>query len=354
MTGWNRLLDNKLYLEDIERLTWESLDFEKLKNSSILITGARGLIGSFLIDTIIFLNENRNLNCHVYALGSSDAGLERFKEYIGNDYFSYIIQDVNEKININYKIDYIIHLASNTHPVLYATHPISTILTNVLGTKNLLDYAVNNNCKRFLFASSVEVYGENKDNTELFDENYCGYINSNTLRAWYPESKRCGETLCQAYKEEKNLDIVIARIARSYWPTIKKNDSRAISQFIDKALNKEDIVLKSEGLQLCSYTYVYDVVLGLLTILFNGENGEVYNISYPESDITLKEMAELIAKYVDKKVVFDLPSDIERKWFSKASKARMDNKKIKNLGYNPRFNMNDGIKRTIDILKVVK
>ena len=352
MSGLNRL-DNKLYLEDIERLTWENLDFRKLKNSSILITWARGLIGSFLIDTIMFLNNNSDLNCHIYALGSSDTGLERFKEYIGNNCFSYIIQDVNEGININGKIDYIIHLASNTHPVLYATHPISTILTNVLGTKNLLDYAVNNKCKRFLFASSVEIYGENKDNTELFDENYCGYINSNTLRAGYPESKRCGEALCQAYKEEKKLDIVIARIARSYGPTIKNDDSRAISQFINKALNNEDIVLKSEWIQVCSYTYVYDVVYGLLTILINGKNGECYNISYPESDITLRDMAELIARYVDKKVVFELPNEIERKGFSKPSNARMGNTKIKKIWFNPRFDMNEGIKRTLKILKEI-
>ena len=348
-----RLLENKLYLEDIENLTKEKLDFNKLKDSSILVTGARGLIGSFLIDTVMYLNDKENLNCHVYALGSSDKGLERFKEYVDNPLFTYVIQDVNEVFNLDYKIDYIVHLASNTHPVQYATYPISTILTNVVGTKNLLDYANECGCKRFLFASSVEVYGQNKGDVELFDENYCGYINSNTLRAGYPESKRCGEALCQAYKEEKGLDIVIARIARSYGPTIKKNDSRAISQFINKALANEDIVLKSEGLQCCSYTYVYDVVFGLLTIILNGENGEAYNISYPESDMKLCEMAKLIAKMANKKVVFELPSDVEKKGFSKTSDARLDNTKIKNIGYSPRYNMTDGIKRTIDILKEV-
>lgn len=348
-----RLLENKLYLEDIDNLSKENLDFNKLKNSSILITGARGLIGSFLIDTIMHLNEKENLNCHIYALGSSDAGLERFKEYVNNSLFTYVIQDVNEVFNLDYQIDFIVHLASNTHPFQYATYPIATILTNVVGTKNLLDYATKSNCKRFLFASSVEIYGQGRDEKELFDENYCGYINSNTLRAGYPESKRCGEALCQAYKEEKALDIVVARIARSYGPTIKKNDSRAISQFINKALENDDIVLKSEGLQCCSYTYVYDVVLGLLTILFEGDNGEAYNISYPESDMKLCEMAELIAKMVNKKVVFELPSDVEKKGFSKVTNARLDNSKIKSLGYIPHFNMTDGIKRTIDILKEV-
>ena len=348
-----RLLENKLYLEDIKKLASEKIDYNKLKDSSILVTGARGLIGSFLIDTIMYMNKENNLNCHVYAMGSTDAGLKRFEEYTDNNLFTYVIQDVNSEFDIQYKIDYIVHLASNTHPVQYATYPISTILTNVVGTKNLLDYATKCNCKRFLFASSVEIYGQNKDGIELFDENYSGYINSNTLRAGYPESKRCGEALCQAYKEEKKLDIVVARIARSYGPTIKKNDSRAISQFINKALANEDIILKSEGLQNCSYTYVYDAVFGLLTIPFNGENGEAYNISYPESDIRLCDMAELIAKYANKKVVFELPSDVEKKGFSKATDARMDNTKIKKIGFIPRYNMNDGITRTIDILKEV-
>ena len=112
-------------------------------------------------------------------------------------------------------------------------------------------------------------------------------------------------------------------------------------------------LLKSEGLQNCSYTYVYDAVFGLLTILLNGENGEAYNISYPESDIRLCDMAELIAEYAGKKVVFELPSDVEKKGFSKATDARMDNTKIKKIGFIPRYTMNDGITRTIDILKEV-
>ena len=348
-----RLLDNDLYLEDIKRLSEEKLDFQKLKNKSILITGARGLIGSFLIDTIMYLNNKENLNCKIYAMGATNAGEKRFKEYLDSDLFTYIIQDVNNDFSYDYEVDYIIHLASNTHPVLYATYPISTILTNVLGTKNLLDYAVKSHCKRFLFASSVEVYGENKGDVELFDENYSGYINPCALRAGYPESKRCGEALCQAYAEEKSIDIVVARIARSYGPTIKANDSRAISQFINKALAKEDIVLKSEGLQHCSYTYVYDTVFGLLTILFNGENKEAYNISYPETDITLKEMAKIVANWANKEVVFELPNDVEKKGFSKASNARMSNDKIKKIGFIPRYNMEEGIKRTIDILKEV-
>ena len=345
------LLNNQLYRDDIKKITEENLEFNKLKNKSILITGARGLIGSFTIDTLMYLNKEKKLNCHIYAMGYSDKGKERFKNYLDNSLFEYIIHDVNEPLFFDKKIDYIIHLASNTHPILYATHPISTITTNVIGTKNLLDYAIKCNCKKFVFASSNEIYGENRGDVELFDEEYCGYINCNTLRAGYPESKRSGETLCQAYIEEKKLDIVIARFTRTYGPTLLKDDSKALSQFLNKALNKEDIILKSEGKQYYSYTYVYDAVLGLFTVLLNGECGEAYNISNINSDITLKDLANIIANYVGKKVIFDLPNETEKKGFSKATKARLDSSKLKKIGYEPKFDIETGIKRTIDILR---
>lgn len=348
-----KLIESKLYREDIESLAKENLPYEKLKNSSVLITGASGLIGRLFIDTIMYLNKNNELNCKIYAMGRSKEGKERFSEYLDSLLFSYVTQDVNEPINFNYQIDYVIHLASNTHPVLYATRPISTITTNVIGTKNLLDYASECGCKRFIFASSNEIYGENRGDVELFDEEYCGYINSNTLRAGYPESKRCGEALCQAYREEKKLDIVIARFTRTYGPTMLKDDSKAISQFILKALNNEDIVLKSEGKQFYSFTYIYDAVYGLFTVLLNGVNGEAYNISNIESDITLRDLASLIAGAVGRKVVFEIPNETESKGFSKATKARLDSTKIQDIGYKPKYNIKDGVKRTIDILKEI-
>lgn len=349
-----KLIESKLYCDDIEKLSQENLPFEKLKNSSIMVTGASGLIGSFFIDVIMYLNKSNNLNCRIYALGRNENSKSRFDMYLDNPLFNFVIHDVNDKLDFNYKIDYIIHLASNTHPVLYATRPISTITTNVIGTKNLLDYATICNCKRFVFASSNEIYGENRGDVELFDEKYCGYIDSNTLRAGYPESKRCGEALCQAYIEEKNLDIVVARFTRTYGPTMLKDDSKAISQFIQKALNKEDIVLKSEGKQYYSFTYVYDAVYGLFTVLLNGVTGEAYNISNIDSDITLKDLATTIADTVGKKVVFDLPSETESKGFSKATKARLDGTKIKSIGYMPKYDIKSGVKRTIDILNEIE
>ena len=350
------MIDNRLYADDVALIADSNLPWEKLGNKSILITGASGLIGSFLIDVIMHKNCAADLNCKIIAMGRSvEKAKNRFERYWDNPCFEFLSHDINKPLvfSDDRKIDYMIHLASNTHPIAYSTDPIGTIATNIIGTNNLLDFASNHGTLRFVFASSNEIYGENRGDTEFFDENYCGYINSNTLRAGYPESKRCGEALCQAYKHQKNLDVGIARLTRSYGPTLLKTDTKALSQFIKKGISGEDIVLKSEGTQYYSYTYMADAVYGLLTVLLKGENGEAYNIADETSDIMLKDLAALIAEYAGKKVVFELPDEKERAGYSTATKARLANEKIKGLGWSPFYDIKRGITRTLDILKEI-
>lgn len=215
----------------------------------------------------------------------------------------------------------------------------------------MLDFAVKHNATRFGFASSNEIYGENRGDVEFFDEKYCGYINSNTMRAGYPESKRCGEALCQAYKAQKGLDIVVLRFTRSYGPTMLMSDTKAISQFIKKGIAGEDIVLKSAGTQYYSYQYMADSVSGLLTILLCGESGEAYNIAEEHSDIMLKDLAAVIAEINGKQVVFEIPDVVEAAGYSTATKARLDGSKLKQLGWEPFYDIKAGMKRTISILK---
>ena len=288
------IYQNKQYMRDVESVANLSIPWEVVHNKNILISGATGLIGSFLIDVILEKNQQDGLNCTVYALGrSEEKARNRFSKYCNDPHFVFIPYDVKEPLvySDNHTFDYIIHLASNTHPLLYATDPIGTITTNIIGLQNLLEFAVKHNTTRFVFASSNEIYGENRGDTELFDEEYCGYINCNTLRAGYPESKRCGEALCQAYIAQKGMDVIIARITRSYGPTMQMSDTKAISQFIKKGIAGEDIVLKSAGTQYYSYTYVADAVSGLLWAMLAGENGEAYNIADERSDIILKDLA---------------------------------------------------------------
>lgn len=346
-----RLTENELYREDLKKTADLDLAWDKLSGKSLLLSGATGLIGSFITDLIRFKNERDGLGCRVIALGRSIERLQARFPDAGDD-ITFIQHDVADPYGEDTPhADFIMHLASNTHPMQYSTDPIGTITTNILGLKNLLDLAVDQGSERFLFASSVEIYGENRGDVERFDESYLGYIDCNTLRAGYPEGKRAGETLCQAYISQKNLDIVIPRLSRVYGPSMLMTDTKALSQFIKNGVNREDIVLKSEGNQQYSYTYAADAVSALLLCLLEGGCGEAYNISDEASDVTLKELAGYIAEHAGKKVVFDLPSETERAGYSTATKAMLDPGKIKALGWRASYDIRAGLARTIDILR---
>lgn len=244
----------------------------------------------------------------------------------------------------------IVHAASNTHPIQYVKDPIGTITTNTLGTNNLLKLAKDLQVDRFMFLSSVEIYGETIEGQIEFDELSFGYINCNTLRAGYPESKRAGEALAQAYIHQHNLDVVIPRLPRCYGPTMDASDSKAIAQFIKNAVASENIVLKSEGDQLYSFCHVTDAVAALLTILLKGKTGEAYNISDQDSDITLKDLAIILANLTGNKVISDLPSSNEAKGYSKATKAVLNSEKLKAIGWRPKYSIYSGLTSTLSIL----
>ncbi len=341
--------ENSQYETELKDILEYKDIFKILKDKIFVITGTRGLIGSMLVDTIMYANQSYHLNCKVYGVVRNlEAARWRFAKYDGMDCFKLIQSDINrDNIRIAENIDYFIHGASNTHPIYYSARPIETILTNTIGTNNVLEFASNHSCKRFIFMSSVEIYGENKKDVDKFDENYLGYINCNTLRAGYPEGKRLGESLCQAYIKEKNLDCVILRISRAYGPGLLKEDSKALSQFLCKAIHKENIVLKSNGDQFYSYVYVADVVSAILFLLAKGVNGEAYNISGFESDITLADLANYIASLAGTKVKFDIPDSKEAEGYSKATKALLDISKISDLGWNPRYSIKEGLQRTL-------
>lgn len=340
---------NSLYLRDVRAVGALDLPWEQLQGRSILISGATGMIGSFLIDVLM----EKGLDVTVYALGrNAEKAKNRFDRWWKDPHFVFVSCDINRGIDLDVQtVDYVFHAASNTHPVAYATDPIGTIITNIIGTNNLLSFAAEHGTSRVLFASSVEVYGENRADQEYFTEDYCGYIDCNTLRAGYPESKRAGEALCQAYIRQKGLDVVIPRLARTYGPTMLMSDTKALSQFIKKGIAGEDIVLKSAGTQLFSYTYVADAVSAVLYCLFHGQCGEAYNVADTASDITLRDLAGIIADCVGTKVVFDLPDATESAGYSKATKAIMDSRKLRSIGWSARYDMRTGLEQTLRILK---
>jgi len=342
-----------MYVKDLMNVADLSFDWNILSNKSVLISGATGMIGSFLVDVLMYKNEHAALNCKVVSLGRSLLKAQkRFFDYWDNDNFTFVICDICKEVKIDKKIDFVFHAASNTHPVAYTTDPIGTVTANIIGTYNLLELAVKHKVERFVFASSVEVYGENRGDVEKFNESYCGYINCNTLRAGYPESKRAGEALCQAYIKQKALDVVLPRISRTFGPTMLNSDTKAISQFLKKGVVREDVILKSGGTQFYSYTYVADTVSGILTCLFSGVNGEAYNIADERCDISLHDLAKLIADYAGTKVVFELPDNTERAGYSTATCAVMDNAKLRKLGWKAEYDMKAALERTIDLMRV--
>lgn len=307
------------------------------------------MIGSYLVDLLTTHNKMCDGGITVHALSRSISKLEgRFGR--DNAGVNMIAQDICSPIDDSLEVDYIIHAASNTHPLEYANRPVDTITTNVIGLRNIFEYAKEHPGCRVVVLSSVEIYGENRGDTELFDEKYCGYLDCNTLRAGYPESKRLSETMAQAYKSQYDVDSVIIRLSRVYGAGVEKDDSKAMTQFINKAVNGEDIVLKSDGSQLYSYTYIADAASAILKAMTDGESATAYNVADAGSDRTLKAIAEYLAQSVGRKVIYELPDETEKKGYSTATKALLDGSKLKALGWKPSYDMEDGLKQVLNMM----
>ena len=336
-----------LYIEDLKGICTNEM-VDAFREKRFLITGATGLIGVNLIDALMSCNSKGD-EITIYAVGrSKEKAVSRLGEYYDDRHFQFIEQDVRQPLPASLEVDYVIPLASNTHPMAYSQYPIETIEINVKGAEYALQKAVE--CGAMvLYPSSVEVYG-NARGEDVFTEDYTGLLNLSTARSCYTESKRVSEALCQSYIAEKSAKVKIVRLSRIFGPTMLLSDTKASSQFIKKALNGEDIVLKSKGEQFFSYTYVADAVSAMLYVLAYGEIGVAYNISNEACNVHLKDFAYYCAEWAGKNVVFDLPSEAERKGFSVAMQAILDNSRLKNIGWQPRYDMKEALNRTLQIL----
>lgn len=337
-----------LYQQDLDNII-ASNNLDALNGKSLLITGATGLIGTQLIDTLIHWNRKGGNVKVIAACRNKEKLAERFGEYISNDQFSFIEQNALQPFPDELKADFIIPLASNTHPLAYSKYPVETMYINLKGAEHALEFA--RKCKAtVLYPSTVEVYG-NARGKDVFVEDYTGNLNLSNSRSCYTESKRSCEALCQSYIAEYGVKAKTARLSRVFGPTVKSTDTKASSQFIQKAIEGKDIVLKSEGNQYFSYTYVADAASALLYIMLKGENGEAYNIANESCNVHLKDFAQTCADVAGTNVIYDLPSETERKGYSVATTAILDNTKLKAIGWKPMYTFKDAVSRTIKIIK---
>lgn len=332
------------FRDDLNRVCLLDLPWNELESANILITGATGLIGSVLIDVLMLRFDEK---CQVFASGRSENRLKkRFADYVGRPNFHLIRYDVTEPLESETDFHVIIDAASGASPQLYSTDPVGVMRANFLGVDNLLSYGVSHKLKRFLYISSGEIYGEGGE--EKITEDYSGYVNCASVRACYPSCKRAAETLCESYARQFGVDVRIARPCHVYGPNFTETDKRVYAQFIRNVLNNEDIVLKSDGSQFRSWCYVVDCVSALLYILLKGESGEAYNVADESSNISIRELAEMVAAIGNKKVVFEIPEILEKEGFNVVKKSIFSTGKLNELGWAVSGTMKEKMKKTID------
>jgi UDP-glucuronate decarboxylase len=305
----------------------------------IIVTGGAGFIGSHLCERL--LKEGNNVIC-VDNLGSGN--IENIQHLLPNPNFKFIKHNVIEPLQrIEGKIDQIYHLASRASPIDYQEYPVETALANSVGTDRMINLALDKN-SRILFTSTSEAYGEPREHPQK--ESYWGNVNPVGVRSCYDESKRFGEALMMAYHREYKVDIKIVRIFNTYGPRMRLDDGRVIPNFITQALKNKAITIYGDGLQTRSFCYVDDMVDGLIKMMNSKEIGPK-NLGNPK-EFTMLETAKMIIKFTGSKSKLEympLPEDDPTKRQPDISKAR------EFLGWEPKIEFEEGIKKTIDWFK---
>ena len=346
------LYDNKQWIQDIDTVTKVMPELDELSGKSLMITGAAGLICSAVADIIFRYNDTHAGKIQILAAGRSLEEMKnRFGEMTEREDFTFVKYDASRTDNqLDIHADFIIHGASNAFPSMVMKEPVETMLANFTGIKCLLDMAKDNDVKRIVYISSSEVYGK-KDSDKPFCEGDYGFIDLLDPRNSYSVGKRAAETLCASYAKEYGVESVIVRPGHIYGPTASPMDNRVSSAWAYNAAKGEDIVMKSDGSQLRSYCYCLDCASAMLKVLIKGENCRAYNISNPDSIISIRQMAQILAQASGVQLKTELPSESERKSFNPMSNSSLDSTRIEDLGWKGCFDANIGLTHTVEILK---
>lgn len=345
---------NKSYIEkDFDEYYEKNIkEFSFLKDKKILITGVTGMIGLATVNFLIYLREKRGININVIGTTRNSEKTKKNNPVLySKQYIDMIELDLSENIKLQDidNVDYIVHAASNSNPMLYATDPVGTMNGNYLGMKTLLEFSKEKKVEKVVFISSGEVYGQISNQEPISEEQY-GYIDILSPRSSYPVAKIATETLCTSYVDQYELDITILRLSHVYGPTMRIGDNRAVSHFIRNAIDGKDIELKSEGTQVRNYCYVYDVVLAIIIMLNRGEKGQAYNVSDMNSIISIRGLSEMISYLSKTNILQNESTVLEKKGFTTLSYQVLDNKKLRETGWYPKHNLESGIRETLLIL----
>ena len=330
------------YFRDIDKVIEIIPNIKRLFNTCIAVSGASGLIGSAVVDTLLRLNSNYGAGIKIITIGRNrDHITNRFNYSNSNDY-SFIEYDFLSNRDFDLDTDFFIHCAGICSPTLYLSKPVETIRGCISGLNVVLENAKKNNIKRVLFVSSSEVYGI-KNNNNPFKESEFGYVNSFDIRSCYPCAKKAAESLCVAYAKEYEIDIVVARPGHIYGPCISEADDRVFAYFVRSALRHDNIILKSNGNQLRSYCYTLDCSSSILTVLCNGQKSNAYNVSNPNSIASVRDLAEEFASVAMIDVVYDIPNSQEIERFNMMNNSSLDSAKIEGLGWRGLFDLHEGV-----------
>lgn len=338
-----------LYLDDLRRVSECMPGVDKLRGATILITGATGMIGSAVADLLLLLNSERGYDMNLYLAGRSEKRMRERFYACGSDEYTFVRYDATEPQALAGHYNYIIHAASNADPKSISEQPLETMMSNIVGTIHLLTHLKEQGDGRMVFVSSSEVYGT-KDGDEPYGEEDYGRVDILNPRAAYPTAKRAAETLCVSAIVEHAVDAVIVRPGHVYGPTMTATDSRASSQFTRDVLAGESVTMTSEGLQLRSYCYCLDCATAILTVMLHGTKGSAYNISNPNSVVTIRQMAEALARAGCSHVTFRQPTAKERGSYNLMTNSSLRAERLMTLGWRPLFDMDEGARHTIAIL----
>jgi len=303
----------------------------------VVITGAAGFIGSHLAETLL------DRDYTVIGIDNLLTGATENISHLVNRDFTFIKHDVTNYIYVDGPIDYVLHWASPASPIDYLELPIPTLKVGALGTHKALGLAKAKGA-RFVIASTSEVYGDPLEHPQK--ETYWGNVNPVGPRGVYDEAKRFAEAMTMAYHRYHGLDTKIVRIFNTYGPRMRLNDGRAVPAFMSQVLRNEDVTVFGDGSQTRSFTYITDLVDGIIRLMLSSENDPI-NIGNPV-EMTIKQIAETIIRMTGStsRIVYKpLPVDDPKQRRPDITRARTL------LGWEPKVQLEEGLVKTIEYFR---